>query len=359
MKCAVIGGGINGVMSAWALARRGHKVNLYERHELMGATSSASTKLIHGGLRYLEHGELRLVREALRERAFWILSAPHLVHRLQLLVPVYRESRRPRWMIRCGLFVYDLLAGTANLGKHEWISCRAVQKMFPELRSEGLLGAFAFFDAQMDDRALGLWAAEKAQESGVVIHTGTEVHKIADDGTLGVDGGTTAYDVVVNVAGPWAEAVLDQSGIKHSNSLDLVRGSHLILEQRANHAFLVEVPDEERFCFILPYQGQTLVGTTEIRQTLADPIECSSEEQIYLLRVYNRYIQPAAQESDVTRRFSGLRPLLRSNANHSRATREYAIEVHNRVVSVFGGKWTTARALGEKVASAAETAARI
>jgi len=358
MKCAIVGGGINGVMSAWALARRGHRVDLYERHELMSATSSASTKLIHGGLRYLENGEFRLVREALRERVFWITSAPHLVHRLQLLVPIYRESRRPRWLIRSGLFLYDLLAGAANLGKHEWLDRRDMDESCPELRSEGLLGAFAFFDAQMDDRALGLWAAKEAEQSGVVMHTGAEVGKIREDGTLDANGSTATYDVIVNVAGPWAEAVLDQSGITHTNSLDLVRGSHLMLGQRAKHAFLVEVPDEERFCFILPYQGQTLLGTTEVSQTLRDPIECSMEEQSYLLRVYNRYIQPPATASDVTRRFSGLRPLLRSNANHSRATREYAIEVHNRVVSVFGGKWTTARALGEKVASVAEAAGR-
>src|SRR5207237_9309910 len=111
MRCAVIGGGINGVMSAWALARRGYAVDLYERGELIGATSSASTKLIHGGLRYLEHGELRLVREALRERLFWISSAPHLVHKLELVLPVYSSSRRPRWIMRCGLLLYDLRAG--------------------------------------------------------------------------------------------------------------------------------------------------------------------------------------------------------------------------------------------------------
>ena len=354
MKCAIVGGGINGVMSAWALAQRGHRVDLYERHQLMSATSSASTKLIHGGLRYLEHGEFRLVREALRERTFWISSAPHLVHRLQLLVPIYGESRRPRWLIRCGLFFYDLLAGRANLGKHEWLKRSAVEQMCPELRREGLLGAFAFFDAQMDDRALGLWAAEQAEQAGVAIYTGTEVHKIGKDATLDVDGSTTAYDVIVNVAGPWAEALLNQSQIKHAHSLDLVRGSHLLLAQKARNAFLVEVPGEERFCFILPYQGQTLVGTTEVSQTLQDPIECSMEEQSYLLRVYNRYIQPPATAKDVARRFSGLRPLLCSHANHSRATREYAIEVQDRIVTVFGGKWTTARALAEKVAARAE-----
>ncbi|HWC19072.1 MAG TPA: glycerol-3-phosphate dehydrogenase/oxidase [Terriglobales bacterium] len=359
MKCAVVGGGINGVMAAWALARRGHRVDLYERGQLMAATSSASTKLIHGGLRYLEHGEFRLVREALRERTFWISSAPDLVHPLQLFVPLYEESRRPRWLIGWGLILYDLLAGKANLGKHRWFDREGVRRMCPQLRSEGLRGAFAFFDAQMDDLALGMWAAQRAEQAGVEIHTETSVDTVGVDGSLHVNGRVAAYDAVVNAGGPWAETILDQSGIPRTHGLDLVRGSHLILARSTQHAFLVEVPGEERFCFVLPYQGQTLLGTTEVRQTLDDPIACSVAEQSYLLGVYNHYIRPSATDIDVVRRFAGLRPLLRSNANQSRATREYAIEVQGRVVSVFGGKWTTSRALGEKVASTVEAMLRV
>lgn len=358
MKCAVIGGGINGVMSAWELAKRRQVVDLYERGELMHATSSSSTKLIHGGLRYLEHGEFRLVRESLHERLFWISSAPDLVHPLRLFVPVYAESRRPSWLIRCGLFLYDLLAGKANLGKHQWFDRRVVERMCPELRGQGLRGAFAFFDAQMDDRALGLWAAGRAEQAGVAMHSSTNVEAIFQNGQIQINGSLESYEAVVNAGGPWAETLLDQSGINHAHSLDLVRGSHLILSRCAEHAFLVEVPGEERLCFILPYHNQTLLGTTEVRQTLADKIECSTEEQAYLLRVYNYYLQPPASERDIASRFAGLRPLLRSNANQSRASREYAIEVSGRVVTIFGGKWTTARALGEKVASTAEALLR-
>jgi glycerol-3-phosphate dehydrogenase len=357
MKCAVIGGGINGVMSAWALAKRGHQVDLYERGELMGATSSASTKLIHGGLRYLESGEFRLVREALRERLFWLNSAPDLVHRIELILPVYRWSRRARWMLRTGLILYDYLAGKANLGRHRWLPSAELQQQMPDLNSDDLLGGFAFFDAQMDDRALGLWAAEMARRSGTSIRASTTVDGVSTAGSVHLNGGTFHYDVIINAAGPWAEALLHQSGIASSHHLDLVRGSHLLLNRPASRGLLVESPQEERFCFILPYQGKTLLGTTEIQQTLDDPIECTPQERSYLLNIYNRYIRARVEEDEIAGKFAGVRPLIRSSANQSRATREYAVEVHGRLLTIFGGKWTTAHALGEKVASRAESLA--
>ena len=357
MRCGVIGGGINGVMSAWALAQRGHQVDLFERGELMGATSSASTKLIHGGLRYLEYGEFRLVREALRERLFWVSSAPHLVHRMELVLPVYDFSRRPRWIMSSGLFLYDFLAGKSNLGKHDWISKSDVIRRYPELNAEGLRGGFTFFDAQMDDHALGLWAADQAAQAGVRICTAHKVTSLSKDGELRVNGTSVRYEMLFNVAGPWSEELLQQSGIHSYHHLDLVRGSHLLLSRPTQHAYLVEVPNEERFCFILPYHGRTLLGTTEVRQTLGEPIECTPVEQSYLLRVYNRYMNPPASNKDIVSRFAGLRPLIRSGPNQSQSTREYVIERQGRVFTVFGGKWTTSRALGEKLASAAEAAA--
>ena len=357
MKCAVIGGGINGVMSAWALAKRGHQVDLYECGQLMGATSSASTKLIHGGLRYLEAGEFRLVREALRERLFWLNSAPDLVHRIELILPVYRWSRRARWLLGTGLFLYDHLAGKANLGRHRWLSPAELQQKIPDLNSADLLGGFAFFDAQMDDHALGLWAAEMARRSGTNITTCATVQAVSTTAAVNLNGSTLSYDVVINAAGPWAEALLHQSGIASVHHLDLVRGSHLLLNRPISHGLLVESPHEERFCFILPYKEKTLLGTTEVRQTLNDPIECTPEEQAYLLNIYNHYIRVQAAENEISGKFAGLRPLIRSSANQSRATREYAIEVHGRLLTIFGGKWTTAHALGEKVASKAESLA--
>lgn len=354
MKCAVIGGGINGVMSAWALARRGHAVDLYEREELMSQTSSASTKLIHGGLRYLERGAFRLVRESLRERSAWLAAAPHLVKPLQITLPIYHWSRRATWLVRCGLLLYDILAGRSQLGPHQSLSLNETLAKYPELRGNGLLGAFTLFDAQMDDHALGLWAASQAERAGVRIHRGTSVQAISSQGELCVGGSQRRYDVVVNAAGPWAEELLKQSGMSSRHGLDLVRGSHVVLNLPAEHAFLVEVPDEERFCFILPFRGQTLVGTTEVRQSIDAPIRCSQEEQSYLLAIYNRYLQPEADTSKIISSFAGVRPLLRSDRTASRASRDYAIECHGRAITVFGGKWTTSRALGERVATVAE-----
>jgi glycerol-3-phosphate dehydrogenase len=354
MKIAVVGGGINGVMSAWSIARRRHQVDLYEAGELIGATSSASTKLIHGGLRYLEHGEFRLVRESLRERTFWISAAPHLVRPIEIIVPLYKHSRRSRWLMHLGLLLYDLLAGKSRLGRFRRLGSSQMRDCCPELNTDELQGGFVFFDAQMDDRALGLWAADKAAEEGVMLHSRTKVNAFRQNGEIQVGADWKKYDIVVNVAGPWAEAMLEHSGIQHDHCLDLVRGSHIVLARETNHAFLVEVPGEERLCFILPYQGKTLVGTTEVRQSLTDPITCSPQERSYLLKVYNRYIRQTASEQHIVQTFAGLRPLIRSAANQSRATREYAIETHGRIVSIFGGKWTTSRALGDKVATAVE-----
>jgi glycerol-3-phosphate dehydrogenase len=351
MRVAVVGGGINGVMSAWALALKGCSVDLFERGRLMGATSSASTKLLHGGLRYLEHGHLKLVREALQERRWWMMRAPHLAKPLQIRLPIYKESRRPGWMIWCGLALYDWLAGQASLGRAQWHSRDEVLRFCRDLRPEDLLGAYTFYDGYMDDHALGLWAAERAAAAGVRVHTETRVETIAQDATVQVDGRRRPFDRVVNAAGPWVCELLEASGIVARNELDLVRGSHLLLDRPCDSAFLLQVPSDGRICFVLPHQNKTLVGTTEVRQDLAGPICCSPAETAYLLELY-RYYFPA-NHAEVCGVFSGLRPLIRSHANPNKATREYAVETTGKVVTVYGGKWTTARALGLRVAEAA------
>jgi glycerol-3-phosphate dehydrogenase len=200
----------------------------------------------------------------------------------------------------------------------------------------------------MDDNALGLWAADKARKAGVVIRTETKVQLISTDATLKSDGKCYAFDVIVNVAGPWARQLLDASAIPTRHDLDLVRGSHLLLHGDCRSALLLQAPTDGRACFILPYQGNTLVGSTEVRQTLSDPIECNAEETSYLQELYNFYFP--TQNAEVIGKFSGIRPLIRSHTNPNKATREYGIEKSGKVISVFGGKWTTARALGLRVA---------
>ncbi len=351
MRIAVIGGGINGVTSAWQLALAGHQVELFERDALMQATSAASSKLLHGGLRYLEQGEFRLVHEALQERRWWIKKAPRLTRRLPILYPIYRDGRRPRWQLKIGLWLYDVLSGRKGIGRHRWLNVAQTLRCSPDLQPAGLLGAFLFFDGQMDDQQLGLWVAQQARQQGVHIHEHSPVQAVRPDGQLLLVKETQwrQFDQVVNIAGPWANQLLEQSGLSSPQALDLVRGSHLLLPPVCQYGHMLEVPGEARIVFVLPFKGQTLLGTTEVRQQLTEPIRCSDAERQYLLSVYNHYFCTARAPADVQSEFAGVRPLLGGSANASTASREYAMHRQQQLLTVHGGKWTTARALAKQV----------
>jgi glycerol-3-phosphate dehydrogenase len=353
LRIAIVGAGINGIMSAWALAEAGHAVVVFERGEPMGQTSRASTKLLHGGLRYLEHGDFGLVREGLRERAWWLRAAPHLTRRIEIVVPVYRGSPRGRLSLKAGLLAYDLLAGAAGLGRHRWLAVNELRRRAPRLRHEGLLGGYLFVDGQMDDHALGLWAVEQVRAKGVELRTHAAVTQLDVGGGIRCGAAKEAFDFVVNAAGPWAAGLLAASGIPSRYNLDLVRGSHLVLDRAIGCGFLLQSPDDGRVCFVLPYQGRTLVGTTEVRQSLDDAIACSEAERDYLLRMFNAAFSPGIGLVDVAESFAGVRPLVAAGAAQASAvSREYMLERNGRLLTVLGGKWTTARALGCKVAQA-------
>ena len=336
-------------MAAWELAKAGHSVELIEKSSVMSATSSASTKLLHGGMRYLEHGRFSLVRESLRERAWWLEAAPDVTQVIPILFPIFKGSPRSRWTIKLGMVLYDRLAGKFGVGKHRWVSCAELIESTPNLKSAGLKGAYLFYDGQMDDHALGLWAVEEAKSEGVTVREHTRVDRITADGSIEIQGNQSRYDRVVNVAGPWAVELLKQSGLPYEYDLDLVRGSHLLLDRNIKHGMMLTAQTDGRLFFVLPYKGKTLLGTTEVRQDLSEPVVCSESETDYLITVYNDSFDDSIDQSDVLSSFAGLRPLLKSHKNPNRATREYRIEQHEKVISVFGGKWTTARALAKKI----------
>jgi glycerol-3-phosphate dehydrogenase len=355
VKVAVVGAGINGVMTAWALARRGHEVTLFERGEPIGETSSASTKLLHGGLRYLETGHVSLVREGLAERAWWIDRAPQFAHKLELLLPIRRGEGRPRWMIKTGLVLYDQLSGKRALGRHRWLRRAQVVQRLPGLRGEGLLGAYAFWDGQMDDLELGRWALWQAIEAGVDLHSHCPVASVGEQGDLRTAAGESLlFDAICNVGGPWAESLLAASGLRTRQHLRLVRGSHILIDGDLPCGMLVQAPSDNRVCFILPYLGQVMVGTTEVEHAPGEPIACSDAERDYLVDTWNAYFERRIGAADVRRSFAGVRPLLAQPGDPNANTREHAIERHGRVITVFGGKWTTARVLGEQLADAVE-----
>jgi len=360
MKIAIVGGGINGLCCAWLLALKGHHLRLYERDKIMRATSCSSSKLLHGGLRYLENREFRLVREALRERDAWLKRAPELTRPLRLVMPIYQGAKRSRFKVACGLFFYDRMANKSSLPPSEWLNREELLSRDSELNPNRLQGGYEFSDAQMDDYALGLWVAEQARAAGVEILENTIVTSVTRNGQLVTElGGEEDFDRVVNVAGPWAMALLYESGINIPYRLKLVRGSHLLLARPCAQSYLLEVPGERRIVFVLPWKGKTLLGTTEVCQSLDEPVQCSEVERNYLLSVYHRYRRVESHTECDVEDFSGLRPLLYNAKDVSRTTREYLVHRTDKLVTVLGGKWTTSLALAEKVSVCIDDTSRI
>lgn len=353
MKVAVVGGGGNGLACAWKLAQAGHEVTLFEQNELMRATSQSSSKLLHGGLRYLENGEIGLVREALAERDKWLSRVPGLTKSLPMIYPIFKGGRRSRWLVALGVWLYKLLSFGSVLPAPQWLSKEEVRRLQPELKSEGLIGGYRFYDGQMDDYGLGMWVAEQCRNMGVQIHQNVGVEKIQIDGQLLTKSGDSyVFERIVNVAGPWAEKLLQHSGLRSPMKLDLIRGAHLVVARPCEQAYLLEVPGEKRIFFVLPWKGKMLIGTTEIRQTLDQQIVCSDDEISYLLKAYNHWMVDTLSETDIESTFAGLRPLLSSQEDPSLSTREYAICREGQLVNVFGGKWTTSCALADRVVKA-------
>ena len=261
-----------------------------------------------------------LVRDA------WIQRMPQLAQPLRLVLPIYADSRRSRALVGAGLFLYDHLAGRSILPKAQWLSAKELLQRDPQLQSQGLKGGWEFSDGHMDDYQLGLWVAEQARAAGVRIHEHAPVATVNTAGELHLTSGQVRrFDRLVNIAGPWALELLARSSLQAEHRLDLVRGSHIVFAQPCPQAYLLEVPDERRIFFVLPWQGQTLVGTTEVRQILTDRIVCSTAEKDYLLAAYQHYRQTGSPIPTVTADFAGVRPLIYSAADPNRATRESAL----------------------------------
>lgn len=350
MNVAVIGGGINGIMTAWAFAQEGCNVDLFEKGSLMSATSRSSSKMLHGGLRYLEFGHFRLVREALQERSWWVKQAPDLARPLELLLPVFRDVGRPKWLIGAGIRLYDLLAVGSGFPRGRWYPADELSGIFPLLRTSGLLGAYGYWDALMDDYRLGLWAAEQARKLGVRIHENTPVRSVdADAGRVVLEDHEATFDQMVNTAGPWANDLIAASGISSSYRLDLIRGSHLVLPGKLERGCVLQVPGEKRVLFVLPYGNNTLLGTTEVSQETSDICAPSDDEIDYLLTNYNRFFNEPRNRQEVIEVFSGVRPIVAKKSDFSAASRESIVERRGKLINVFGGKWTTSRSLARTV----------
>ncbi|RYF81555.1 MAG: glycerol-3-phosphate dehydrogenase [Comamonadaceae bacterium] len=366
----VVGGGINGCGIARDLAGRGWRVLLAEKDDLASHTSSASTKLIHGGLRYLEYYEFSLVRKALQEREVLLRSAPHIMWPLRFVMP-HDAAMRPAWMVRMGLFLYDHLAKREVLPGSQGVDLRTHPAGQP-LKGQYTRG-FVYSDGWVDDARLVMLNALDAQAHGAQVLTRTRVsaaQRSADGWTVALespDGSarTVRARALVNAAGPWAESFLrgvarpaagEALATKH---LRLVKGSHIIVPRifEHDHAYIFQNPDK-RIIFAIPYQEHyTLIGTTDV-EVHGEPgtARIDESEIAYLCEQASRYFEKAVKPADVVWTYSGVRPLLDdASGDPSAVTRDYLLERNVAgapLLSVWGGKITTFRKLAEDAADA-------
>ena len=358
----VIGGGINGAGIARDASGRGLAVLLCEKDDLAAHTSSASTKLIHGGLRYLEHREFRLVRHALAEREVLLRSAPHIIWPLRFVLP-HHAGLRPWWMIRLGLFLYDHLGGRAllppstsvDLARHP--SGRALKDRYRR--------GFEYSDCWVQDARLVVLNARDAHLRGAAVRTRTECVSLVRRGeswkaTL-VDATTgarfpVAARAVVNASGPWVGKTLDlEAGADAGHGVRLVKGSHIVVRKLFDHPrpYIFQGGDG-RVLFAIPFEGDyTLLGTTDVEiESGPGPVEIAPEEVEYICATANQYLETPVSPGDVVWSYSGVRPLFDDQArNASEVTRDYVLHLDRGpapMLSVYGGKVTTYRRLAEQ-----------
>ncbi len=359
----IIGGGINGCGIARDAAGRGLSVFLAEQNDLASGTSSKSTKLIHGGLRYLEHYEFRLVREALIEREVLLKSAPHIIWPLRFVLP-HHDGLRPKALLRLGLFLYDHLGGRKILPPTRTIDLASDITGQP-LKNDFITG-YEYSDCWVEDARLVALSARDAANRGAVIRTRTKCTSVRREGALwkieierdGKSESITAR-AVVNAAGPWVSNVLGQVvGRNDPDRIRMVKGTHIVVDRLYDHdrCYIFQNADG-RICFAIPYeQNFTLIGTTD-KDHKDDPgkPEASDEEIDYLLRAVSEYFRLPVTREQLRWAYAGIRPLYDDGASKAQeATRDYVLKLDKPegqapVLSIFGGKITTARKLAEAV----------
>lgn len=367
---AIIGAGINGLAVAREAAARGLSVALFDQDDLAARTSAISTRLIHGGLKYLERLELNLVHESIRERNILLAKAPHLVHHYPMLIPFSKAQSRPGWLLACGLLLHDVLSIGKPLPFNRVVFRKRLKRDWPALADAGLRWGGLFHDANVPvTERLAVELAVDAQRHGAVVSTHSRVESLvrAGDRITGLryrdrvtgETKTVPARLVVNAAGPWVDSVLDLAGA-HDRRMGPTKGSHLVVDAfpgAPDTCIFFESPDDTRPMFVLPWEGKYMIGTTDLPYDGSiDDIVIDEDETAYLLKAVNQLIpQAALTPGDVLWSYSGVRPLpyVGELDDPSKVSRDHEIVVHGGreagLVTIIGGKLTTHRALGELV----------
>ena len=351
----ILGAGINGVAIAKALALSGKKVLVVEKTDIAAGASSHSSRLIHGGLRYLEHFEFALVKEALKDQKYLLDNYPDLVSLRPFYLPVYQNSTRPTWMIRLGLWLYSFFAQherkTSKVDKENFL------REFNAIKEENLTAVFKYFDGKTDDKALTCKVAREAKEAGATILEHTQVSSLYFKDRaieLGIHDSIIHTQVLINATGAWVDEVNAKFNLPSSYTIEKLSGIHLVIKEVLVSEPLILETSTKRIFFIIPEENTTLIGTTERSETCkVDDIKINDEDITYLLKQSNVYLKTELKRTDIIEVFIGTRPIIKSQKNLSMMSREYKLDLHhlgkNRVLHIYGGKLTTFHSLAKKV----------
>ena len=372
---AIIGGGASGVGIAVDAASRGYSVCLFEQSDFGKGTSSRSTKLVHGGVRYLQQGNISLVMEALKERGILRRNAPHLVHDLAFVVPNYVWWETPFYGI--GMKVYDMLAGKYGFGRSRLLSREAVLERIPTLEQEGLRGGVLYYDGQFDDSRLLINLAQTAEQQGAALVNYAKVTGLSHDGDGFLDGLTWTdletnqshairARAVINATGAFSDAVRRIDDPEAKPMIAPSQGVHIVLDRSflpGDSAIMVPHTSDGRVMFAIPWHSHALVGTTDtpIKDVSLEPVPMEKEIGV-LLETASRYLSHRPTRSDILSVFAGIRPLVKAGdtGNTAALSRDHSIHVsHSGLITIAGGKWTTYRKMAEDCVDHAITIARL
>ncbi|MDZ4793493.1 MAG: glycerol-3-phosphate dehydrogenase/oxidase [Bacteroidota bacterium] len=363
----IIGGGATGLGTVLDAASRGLKTILFEQHDFAKGTSSRSTKLVHGGVRYLQQGNIKLVIEALKERGLLLKNAPHLVHNQKFVVPNYKWWEKPFYGI--GLKIYDRMAGKLGLGPSEFLSKEQTLAYLPTLDPEDLKGGVIYHDGQFDDARLAISIAQTAAQ-----HNGVLLNYFPVSGLLKMDKkicGVWVKDfftgkeyevkskVVINATGVFTDAIMRMDDVKHNNIINPSQGIHLVVDKDflpGDTAIMIPKTDDGRVLFAVPWHNKIVLGTTDtpVSDISTEPIP-QQEEIEFILKHIGRYLTKDPQLCDIKSMFAGLRPLVKNKAKKTAAlSRDHLITVaESGLITISGGKWTTYRKMAEDVVNMA------
>lgn len=370
----VIGGGATGLGIAVDAAQRGFKVALLERNDFAKGTSSRSTKLVHGGVRYLAQGNIKLVIEALRERGFMLANAPHLTRVQQFVIPAY--SWFDKWFYGVGLFMYDLLSNKLSLGRPQLMSKASVLKEIPSLKKEGLKGAVVYTDGQFDDARFAISLAWTAHDLGATVINYVSVTGL--EKTNGIVSGLAAKDEfsdevivlksksVINATGVFVDSILDMDDPDTPAAVMPSQGVHLVIGNdffQGTKALMIPKTKDGRVLFALPWQNEVVIGTTDTALNSIEEEPVALEEEIdFIIQHFNQYNTKPIQRKDIQSVFAGLRPLVKTSNQTSTAlaSRDHTLWVSkSQLITITGGKWTTYRKMAKDAVNNAAFVAKL